>query len=188
MAISTQTQGLTGTWTIDPTHSLVEFSGKHMMFTTVKGRLTGVQGIIVTDWENPTASRVEAVIDAATVDTGNEQRDAHLRSADFLDVEHYPTITFRSTRIEPEGGYHHLHVFGDLTLRGMTREIMLDTTYLGEGTNPWGKEVAGFSAETTINRKDFGLNWNVALEKGGWLVSDALKIVLDVQAVRREDA
>jgi polyisoprenoid-binding protein YceI len=170
------------TWTIDPKHSLVELSVKHMMFTTVKGRFADVSGTIVVDGANPADSSVEAEIAAASIDTREEQRDAHLRSADFLEVETYPTISFKSTRVEGTKGSDQLRVVGDLTIRGVTREVVLDATLNGRGKNPWGQEVAGFTAETTINRKDFGLNWNAALETGGLLVSDTVKILIEVQA------
>jgi len=170
------------TWTIDPKHSLVELSVKHMMFTTVKGRFADLKGTIVVDDANLASSSVEAEIAAASIDTREEQRDAHLRSADFLHVEQHPTITFKSTRSEAATGSDHYQVIGDLTIRGTTREVVLDTTLNGRGKNPWGQEVAGFTAETTINRKDFGLNWNAALETGGLLVSDTVKILLEVQA------
>jgi len=179
-----QTRTRTTTWQIDPAHTLVELSTKHMMFTTVKGRFTGVRGTILDHEDDPSQSSVHAEIDAATITTGDAQRDTHLRSADFFDVEQYPTITFNSTRIE--GKREHFRIVGDLTIRGTTREVVLDTTFNGRGTNPYGKEVAGFSAETQINRKDFGLNWNLALEAGGFLVSDNIKISLDIQAVRQE--
>src|SRR5579859_1440554 len=149
---------------IDPAHSLVELSARHMMFTTVKGRFTGVSGSIVHATDEP-ASAVDAEIDTASLSTGDEQRDQHLRSADFLDVANFPKITFTSRRVEGSG--EHFKVIGDLTIHGATREVTLDTTFNGTARNPWGKEVAGYSAELEISRKDFGLNWNVALEAGG---------------------
>ena len=183
MATSTQTQGLTGTWTIDPTHTLVEFSGKHMMFTTVKGRFRDLAGTITLDEADHARSGVEVEIQAASIDSGVDQRDGHLKSPDFLDVENNPTITFNTTGVLPIGA-DRARVFGDLTIRGTTRPIELDVAYEGLGKNPWGKEVVGFSARTEINRKDYGLTWNVALEAGGFLVSDQVKIHLEVQAVR----
>src|SRR3954451_462097 len=154
-------------WEIDSKHTLGELSVKHMIFPTVKGRFSAVRGTIVLDEDDPTRSSVEAEIDAASIDTREEQRDAHLRSADFLDAEQHPNITFKSRRIEPTRDRDRLRVIGDLTIRGATREVALDTTLNGRGTNPWGQQVAGFTAETSINRKDFGLNWNAALEAGG---------------------
>jgi polyisoprenoid-binding protein YceI len=183
LTTSTQTQGLTGTWTIDPIHTLVEFSGKHMVFTTVKGRFRDVQGTIVLDEANHAGSSVDVEIQAGSLDSGVDQRDGHLKSPDFLDVENNPTISFKTTRVLPIGS-DRARVLGDLTIRGTTRPVELDVAYEGLGTNPWGKEVVGFSARTEINRKDFGLTWNVALEAGGFLVSDQVKIQLEVQAVR----
>jgi polyisoprenoid-binding protein YceI len=172
-------------WQIDAAHSLVEFSVKHMMFTTVKGRFTGVRGTIhCADEADPSRAAVEAEIDAASVNTGDEQRDAHLRGPDFLDVEKYPTITFKSTRIEPTGE-DQFRMVGDLTIRGVTREVALETSYNGRGMNPFGQEVAGFTAETQINRKDFGLTWNAALETGGLLVGDKLTILIEIQATKQ---
>ncbi len=179
----------TTTWKLDPDHTLVELSAKHMMITTVKGRFTGVQGTIVVDEENPDGSSVEAEIEAATIDTGSEQRDTHLRSGDFLDVENYPTITFRSTRVEGamEEDGDDFKVIGDLTIRGTTREVVLDVVYEGRGKDPWGGERASFSARTTIDRREFGLTWNVALEAGGVLVSNKIQIAIQAQAVKVEE-
>ena len=171
-------------WQIDPAHTLVEFAVKHMMFATVKGRFGGVHGTIVEDAADPSRSSVEVEIDAASIDTRDERRDAHLRSPDFLDVESYPTITFKSSRVE-HAGRDRLRVIGDLTIHGTTHEVVLDTTINGRGTNPFGLEVAGFTAETTINRRDFGLTWNVALETGGVLVGDTVKILLEVEALKQ---
>jgi polyisoprenoid-binding protein YceI len=172
------------TWQIDPAHTLVEVSAKHMMFTTVKGRFSGVRGSIVDRADDPTRSSVEVEIDAASISTGDVQRDAHLQSPDFLDVAQYPTIRFRSTGIE--GSHDQFRLTGDLTIHGVTHPVTLDVEFGGTGKNPWGKEVAGFTATGQINRKDFGLNWNVALETGGFLVSDTLKISLEVQGVKQD--
>jgi len=168
-------------WTIDPAHSLAEFSVRHMMVSTVKGRFTNLSGTITFDPANVQASSVSAEIQTASVSTSDEQRDAHLRSADFFDADTFPTISFQSTRIEPVS-QEHVRVVGNLTIRDVTREIVLDAELNGQGVNPWGKQVVGFSAHTSINRKDFGLNWNVALEAGGVLVSDTIKIALEVEA------
>jgi polyisoprenoid-binding protein YceI len=182
---STVTQTQTQTvWKIDPTHTLIEFSAKHMMFTTVKGRFSDIEGTITLDEAYPEQSHAEAVIDATTIDTRSEQRDVHLRSADFFDVETFPTISFKTTGVEVLG-QERAKVTGDLTIKDVTRPVTLDVTVNGYGQNPWGLEVAGFSAETTINRKDFGLNWNVALEAGGVLVGDTIKITLEIQAVKQ---
>jgi polyisoprenoid-binding protein YceI len=173
-------------WEIDPAHSLIEFSVKHMMFTTVRGRFKKLRGtILCPDESDPTKASVEAEIDAASVDTGDESRDAHLRGADFLDVQNYPNITFKSTHIERARAQDTFRVHGDLTVRGTTREVVLDTSYNGRGKNPFGKEVAGFTAETTLNRREFGLNWNAALESGGLLVGDNVNVLIEVQAVKK---
>ena len=172
------------TWQLDAAHTLVEFSVKHMMVTTVKGRFTGVQGSIVTDMADHTKGSVDVTIDAATVDTRDEKRDGHLKSPDFLDVVNYPTITFKSTRVVTQDATH-LNVIGDLTIHGVTKQVELDTELNGEGTTPYGAHVAGFSATTKINRKDFGLNWNVALEAGGFLVSDDIKISIEGEAIQK---
>lgn len=188
--MSTTTKEQTrSTWNIDPVHTQVEVAVKHMMITTVRGRFPDVRGTITVDEEDPESSGVEVTIDAAGIDTRNEDRDAHLRSEDFLDVEEHPEITFRSTRIE---GAHDkpgepFRVVGDLTIRGETREVVLDATYEGTGEDPWGGTRVGFSASTEIDRRDFGLRWNQALETGGVLVANTVKIELEVQAVRQED-
>lgn len=176
----------TTTWTIDPTHTLVEFSARHMMITTVKGRIAKVTGTIRVDEANPDRSSVEVELDAASIDTRTEQRDQHLRSADFLDVEAHPKITFRSTRIE---GAHRsagdeFRLYGELTIRGTTKEIALDATFEGTGKDPWGGERASFSARGTIDRRDFGLTWNAALETGGVLVSNDIRLTVEAQAVK----
>lgn len=170
-----------GAWQLDPAHTLVEFSGKHMMFTTVKGRFNSVRGTILLDEANPANSSVEAEIDANSLYSGVEYRDNHLRSADFLEAEKFPTITFKSTRIERQGE-DSAKVIGDLTIHGVTREVTLDTELTGRGKNPQGMETIGFEARTTINRKDFGLTWNMALETGGFLVGDTIKIEIAVEA------
>jgi polyisoprenoid-binding protein YceI len=171
------------TWTIDPAHTLVEFSAKHMMFTPVKGRFSGVSGTILDVANDLTRSSVEVEIDAASIATGDLQRDGHLMSPDFLDVAQFPKIRFKSRRIE--GTRERFRVIGDVTIRGKPREVALEAEFQGMGANPWGKTVAGFSASTEINRKDFGLTWNVALETGGVLVSDRVKMMLEAQAVEQ---
>ena len=170
------------TWQIDPSHSLIEFSVRHMMVSTVKGRFASLAGTIVDLEDDPARSSVEVSLDLASITTGDDQRDGHLRSADFFDVEQYPTITFTSRRVE--GSRDEFTVTGDLTILGVTREVTLDATFNGVGTNPYGKTVAGFSAETKISRKEWGLSWNVALEAGGVLVSDQLKVSIELQAVK----
>jgi polyisoprenoid-binding protein YceI len=173
-------------WHIDPRHSLAEFSVRHMMLSRVRGRFTGVSGTIVDAAEDPKYSSVKAEIDVTTLITGDPQRDEHLRSPDFFDVANHPSITFESRRVS--GSREHFTVTGDLTIRGQTREVTLDVTFNGVGTNPLGQSVAGFTVETEINRKDFGLNWNMALEAGGFLVGDHARIEIEVEAVREEPA
>jgi polyisoprenoid-binding protein YceI len=182
---ATQVQQGTTTWDIDTAHSTIEVSAKHMMFTTVKARFTDFKGTIVTHDADPTQSSVTVEIDANSITSGNDQRDNHLRTSDFLDVPNNPTIIFTSTRIEPLGG-NTLRVTGDLTMRGVTKPVTLDAEFLGQGANPWGKQVAGFTGEATVNRKDWGVNWNAPLEAGGVLVSDNLKVSVDIQAAKRE--
>ncbi len=185
---TTETQGATNTgvstWVADPAHTLVEFSGKHMVFTTVKGRFTGVEAAIILDENDVTKSSVTAKIDASTLHSGLEYRDNHLRSADFLDVENNPNITFKSTRVERISD-DESRVIGDLTIRGTTREVAFDTTIEGRGIGMKGEEVIAFSAKTQINRKEFGLSWNVVLEKGALLVGETIKIELHVEAVKQ---
>ena len=170
---------------IDPSHTVAEFAVRHLMISTVKGRFGAVSGEIVFDEADPTRSSVVATADVASIDTREPQRDAHLRSPDFFDVERFPTITFRSRRVEPTGRDGVYRVIGDLTIRDVTREVAFETTYLGKGPDPWGNTRIGLTAETTINRKDFGLHWNVALETGGVLVGEQVKITLDVQAIKK---
>ena len=169
------------TWVIDPAHSVVELAVKHMMFSTVKGRFRSVAGTIVLNEADLTASSVSAEIEAASIDTGEPTRDNHLRSADFLDAETFPSIAFTSTEIVPQGRGRFV-VVGDLTIHGVIREVSLEAELVGTGTDPWGGQRAGFAASTTINRRDFGLTWNQALEAGGVLVSDQVKISLEIQA------
>jgi polyisoprenoid-binding protein YceI len=169
------------TWKLDPSHTTIEFAAKHMMITTVKGRFVDVEGTIVADEQNFADSEVTATMKAASIDTRSEQRDTHLRSADFLDVEHYPEVTFKSTRIE--GTKEEFKLTGDLTIRGTTRPITLDVTYDGSGKDPWGGTRASFSAHGKFDRRDYGLTWNVALETGGILVSNEVKINIEAQAV-----
>jgi len=170
------------TWKLDPSHTLVEFSAKHLMITTVKGRITDVEGTIVMDEKNPGKSSVEATLKAVSIDTRTEQRDQHLRSADFLNVELFPEIKFRSTRIE--GDKESFKLTGDLTIRDVTRPITLDIRFEGQQTDPWGGERVGFSGSGKIDRRDFGLTWNQALETGGVVVGNDVKINLEVEAVK----
>lgn len=173
-------------WTLDPAHTLVEFSARHMMLTTVKGRFADVKGSIEVDEADLARSSVLVEIAAASIDTRSEQRDQHLRSADFFDVERFPTITFRSTRVEGRAAApgDRFKVVGELTIRGNTREVALDVVFEGFGQDPWGGERASYSAEAELDRQDFGLTWNQALEAGGVLVSNRIRLSFEVQAVK----
>jgi polyisoprenoid-binding protein YceI len=176
-------------WQLDPAHTQVEVRAKHMMITTVHGRFADTSGTILVDEENPENSSVEVRIDARSIDTRVEDRDTHLRSEDFLNVEKYPEITFHGKRIEgahAEPGDEFL-VVGDLTIRGETKEVELNATYEGQGKDPWGGTRAGFTASTKIDRRDWGLTWNQALETGGILVSNDITIELQIQAVLEEE-
>lgn len=172
-------------WLIDPKHTLVEFAVTYLAFTTVKGHFEGVSGTIRSDDEDPARSAVDVEIDAASLNTREARRDTHLRSADFLDVERHPTITFASTSVEViAAGRWRIH--GNLTIRGTMRPVVLETDVKGQGRNPEGLTVAGFAARTEINRHDFGVAWNQTLETGGFLVGDTVAIQLEVQAIRQE--
>jgi polyisoprenoid-binding protein YceI len=171
------------TWAIDPVHSVPEFSVKHMVISTVKGRFTKVEGAIMLDEANPANSSVKATIDVTTIDTGEAQRDTHLRSADFFDVEKFPTIAFTSSKVERKSDDEY-KVTGDLTIRDVTRPVVLDVEYEGQIKDAYGKQRAAFTATTQIDRKDFGLNWNMALEAGGFIVSNNVKVTLHIAAVR----
>lgn len=176
---------LNPSWKLDPAHSSANFSIKHMMIAKVRGGFDRISGFLVYDPRDLNASRVEAVIEAASINTREAQRDDHLRSADFFDVENYPTVTFKSSRFEKnEDG--DIKVRGDLTIRGVTREVILDVEEPSdELKDPWGNLKIGVSATTKIQRKDFGLTWNAALETGGILVGDDVIITLDVQFVKQ---
>jgi polyisoprenoid-binding protein YceI len=179
------------TWAIDPAHSTIGFAVKHMAFTTVRGRFRGVKGTLRLDDDHPHNAAVEVELDTATVDTGDANRDAHLRSADFFDVAAYPTIAFRSTRsirVEPASPLSRgrWKVFGDLTIHGVTRPVELTAEETGRGTTPYGAAVAGFEATGKISRKAFGMTFNVPLAEGGFLVGDEVKLALDVQAARQD--
>lgn len=171
-------------WVLDPAHSLAEFAIKHMMIATVKGRFGKLEGTVTGALPDLTTAEITASIDAASIDTREPQRDAHLRSADFFDVENHPTITFKSTRIT-RAGEGMFQIAGDLTIRGVTQPVTLTATFAGFGKDPWGNERAAFSAETTINRKDFGLQWNALLETGGVLVGEVVKVVVEAELIRQ---
>jgi polyisoprenoid-binding protein YceI len=183
--------GMNGTtrWDLDPVHTTIEFAVKHMMFTTVRGRFKSFTGTVQVDERNPNNSRVDVTIDTPSLDTGVADRDTHLRSADFLDVETYPKITFRSTSVE---GAHtkegdRFRVIGDLEIRGKAIGVTLDVTFEGVGKDPWGKQRAGFAAQAEIDRREWGLRWNQALETGGVLVGNKVKIEVEAQTIKQQD-
>ena len=169
-----------GTWTIDPVHSEVGFSVRHMMVSKVRGKFTTFSGQIVTG-ADPASSAVTAEIGMASIDTGNEQRDGHIKSADFFEVETYPTMTYRSTGVRLEGGEYILD--GDLTLKGITKNVPLSLELNGFGPDPFGGTRAGFTATAEINRRDFGVNFNAALETGGAIVADKVALHLEIEAI-----
>lgn len=170
-------------WTIDASHSHIGFSVRHMVVSTVRGQFNAVRGTLNLDETNPAASRVEAEVDAATIDTHDANRDGHLRSADFFDVEQFPTITFKSTKVENNDGDY--KVTGDLTMHGVTKSVTFAVEYSGFVRDPYGLDRAGFSAQTKINRKDFGLGWGGLLETGGAIVSDEVKLNLEFEATQQ---
>ena len=169
-------------WKLDPTHTVVEFSAKHLMISTVKGRIADIEGTINIDEKNPRNPSVEATLKTASIDTRTDQRDDHLRSGDFLNVEKYPEIKFRSTRFD--GDRKAFKLTGDLTIRDVTRPITLDVEFEGQTKDPWGGERVGFSAKGKIDRRDFGLTWNQVLEAGGVAVGNEIKIGIEVEAVK----
>jgi polyisoprenoid-binding protein YceI len=177
-------QTATTTWNIDPVHSVAEFKVKHMMISNVKGQFTAVKGLLALDEDTPTNSLIEATIDAASINTRDPDRDKHLKSADFLDVEKFPTLFFKSTRINNVRDGQ-LAVAADLTIHGVTRNVVFTVEGpTAAAKDPWGNIRIGLSATAKINRKDFGLTWNAALETGGILVGDEVTITLDVQFVK----
>lgn len=188
MAASTAAQTGIPTWQLDPAHSSVEFSVKHMMMTTVRGRFNTVQATLRGDRDQPENAGVEVSIDAASVDTGVADRDGHLRGPDFFDAERFQRITFRSTRIEgnpPKQDGDRFRVVGELTIRDNAMEVVLDCEYNGRGTDPWGKTRAGFEFRTELDRREWGLKWNQAIETGGVLVANKVRVEGEVQFVRQ---
>jgi polyisoprenoid-binding protein YceI len=174
---------LAGTYALDPGHTTVEFVGRHLMITKVRGRFTEFTGEVVIG-ETPEESSVDVTIQTASVDTSDDKRDAHLRSADFLDAEKYPTMTFRSTAVSLERDGT-ARVTGDLTIKDVTRPVTLEVEFDGAQTDPWGGQRLGFSAHTEIDREDWGLTWNVALETGGVVVGKKIRLELNVEAVKQ---
>ena len=183
-ATSAPASGTRTAWKLDPIHTLVEFSAKHLMITTVKGRIGEISGTIYTDEKDPKKSSVEATLLAASLDTRTDQRDQHLRSADFLNSEVYPEIKFRSTRIE--GDKENFKLTGDLTIRDVTKPVTLGVKFEGRANDPWGGERVGFSGTGKIDRRDYGLTSNQALETGGVVVGNEIKINIEVEAIKAD--
>jgi len=171
-----------GTYALDPTHSYVAFTARHLMVTKVRGRFPVTDGRLVVS-DDPAQSSVEATIDVSAVESGDPKRDEHLRSADFFDTENHRYAHFRSTRVEDHGDGE-FTLYGDLTIRDVTRPVELNGEYLGTQASPWGDTRIGFSAETDVSRKEWGLEWNVALETGGVVVGDKIKLVIDAEWIR----
>ena len=172
------------TYGIDAAHTTAEFVVRHMMIAKVRGRFTSVSGTVVVPEGSNLPSSIEVAIDPASIDTREEQRDGHLKSPDFLDVATFPQITFTSTRVEGSGDS--FTVYGNLTVHGTTREVALETTFEGRGSDPWGNERIGYEAHAKISRKEFGLEWNQALETGGVLVGDEVKIEINAEAIAQK--
>ncbi len=170
-----------GTWTVDASHSTIGFVVRHLVVAKVRGRFSEFAGSLIIT-ENPLQSKVEATVQAASIDSNDESRDGHLRSPDFFDVEQFPQWSLVSTGIEAAGSNYVLHT--DLTIRGVTQSVDFTLEFDGVATDPWGNVKAGFTAEAEVNRKDFGLTWNVALEAGGFVVGDKVKLTLEIEAVR----
>ena len=175
------------TWNIDLSHSAIHFSVRHMVVSKTRGRFGKFGGRLSFDPKNPTAASVQVTIEPASLDSADGQRDTHLRSADFFNVEKFPQASFKSTKVQDLGG-DKFKVTGDLTLRGVTRPVVLDASFEGTGKDPWGGERAGFSATTSIDRREFGLEWNKALETGGLLVGEKVELTLEVEAIKQAAA
>ncbi|NTU62694.1 MAG: YceI family protein [Chloroflexi bacterium] len=174
-------------WIIDSAHTEVNFTVRHMMISNVRGQFQKLNGTVEFDEANPANSKVNVQIEAASVNTKDEKRDGHLKSPDFFDAEKYPYLTFKSKRVEVKGA-NRARLIGDLTIRDVTKEVSLDVEYNGLAKSPWGTTNAGFSAKTSIKRKEWNLNWNVALETGGWLVGDDINITIELELVQQPEA
>jgi len=174
------------TWTIDSAHTEVNFSVRHMMISNVRGQFQTFSGTIDFDEANPANTTVAVQIDVASLSTGDEKRDAHLKSPDFFDAEKYPHLTFQSTRIYVKDKTHAV-LYGNLIIRDLSHEVALDVGFNGLAKSPWGTTNAGFTAKTQIKRKNWGLNWNVALETGGWLVGDDIHVSIDLEIVKQPE-
>ena len=182
--MTTATIPQTSTWQVDPTHTDTEFSVRHLMVSNVKGHFANVSGTVDLNEAEPRQPTIEVTIPVATIDTRVEQRDAHLRSADFFAVEQYPTMTFRGGRIEGDPTADAFRLSGELTIRGVTKPVTLDVTIEGRGGDPWGNERIGYTATGKLDRKDFGLTWNAALETGGVVVGDTVKLTINGELMR----
>lgn len=184
MSSTTATPATVTTWNLDPAHSSADFKVRHMMISNVKGSFRGLKGVLTLDQANPANSSVKASADVSTLATGDEQRDAHLKSADFFDAAKYPEITFQSTAVKSLGG-DEFQVTGDLTMHGTTKSVTFAVEDLGQpGKDPWGNLRIGLTAMAKLNRKDFGLTWNAALETGGVMVGEEITITLDVEFIK----
>jgi len=184
---STVEEGLTGTYNLDPTHTRLGFVARHAMVTKVRGQFNQFSGVLNVDAEDPSKSTAEVSIDVASVTTGNEDRDNHLRTNDFFDVPNFPSWTFKSTSAEKVGEDTY-RITGDLTIKDTTKPISIDFEHTGAVKDPWGNTRIGFEGRTTVNRKDWGVGWNVALEAGGVLVGEKITLELDVSAVKEQPA
>jgi polyisoprenoid-binding protein YceI len=178
------TANSTSTWTIDATHAEVGFAVRHLMISTVRGRFGAIEGTVTLDEANVANSKVDVTIDVTSIDTRQEMRDNHLRSADFFDVEKHPKMHFVSKKISGDVDGE-LTIVGDLTIKGVTREITLDAEFQGKGRDPWGNDRLGFEAKGKINRTEFGLGWNQALETGGVVVSEEVKLTIEVELIKQ---
>jgi polyisoprenoid-binding protein YceI len=182
---ATELSAYTGTWTLDPSHSEIGFTARHAVVTKVRGKFTAFEGVLNLDGENPSASAITFSAELASIDTGSADRDAHLRSADFFDVDTNKALEFVSTGVEVNAASGSGVLRGDLTIKGVTRPVEIAVDFGGLALDPFGNQRVGFEGTTSISRKDFGLTWNVALETGGFLVSDEIKISLDISAIKQ---
>jgi polyisoprenoid-binding protein YceI len=174
----------TARWDIDPDHSAIEFRVAHMVVSKTSGRFTDYQGFVEMDADTKALKSIEATIKAGSIDTNHDKRDAHLRNADFLDVERFPTMTYKLSQYQKQGDTY--TIIGDLTLRGVTKQVTLSATFNGVTKDPWGNTRAGFSADGTLNRKDFGMVWNKVLDSGGLVVGDEVHIHLDIECIKAQ--